>query len=77
MATFRGDERTEKSLQELRDASFKAFRVQVSLQDGSAAQVVYVGPYTDRLEAERDLERARELTGYEGARLVTLKPTVQ
>jgi len=77
MATFQGDERTEKSLQELRDAGFKAFRVEVSLQDGSAAQVVYVGPYTDRSEAERHLERARELAGYDGARLVTLKPAVQ
>jgi len=77
MATFQGDERTAKSLQELRDAGFKAFRAEVSLRDGGAAQVVYVGPYTDRSEAERDLERARDLPGYDGARLVTLKPAVQ
>ena len=77
MATFQSDERTAKSLQELRDAGFNAFRVDVSLVDGGAAQVVYVGPATDRAEAERDLERARQLQGYEGARLVTLKPTVQ
>jgi general secretion pathway protein A len=77
MATFQGDERTAKSLQELRDAGFKAFRVEVSLRDGGAAQVVYVGPYTDRSEAERDLERARDLPGYDSARLITLKPAVQ
>jgi type II secretory pathway predicted ATPase ExeA/cell division septation protein DedD len=77
MATFEGNERTEKSLEELRTAGFKAFRVEVSLHDGGAAQVVYVGPYTDRAEAERDLERARDLPGYDGARLVTLKPTVR
>jgi len=47
------------------------------LRDGGTAQVVYVGPYTDRTEAERDLDRARDLPGYDGARLVTLKPAAQ
>ncbi len=77
MATFQGDERTAKSLQELRDAGFKAFRVEAALRDGGTAQVVYVGPYTDRAEAERDLERTRSVPGYDGARIVTLRPAPQ
>ena len=77
MATFQGDERTTKSLQELRDAGFKAFRVEAALRDGGTAQVVYVGPYTDRAEAERDLERTRSVPGYDGARIVTLRPAAQ
>jgi cell division septation protein DedD len=72
-ATFFTDERTEKSLQELRDAGLKAFSVEVALRDGRTGKAIYVGPYTDRATAEADLARARALPGYEEARIVPMK----
>jgi len=77
MATFVSDDRTEKSLQEIRDAGFLAYRLDVSLRDGGSAIAVYAGPYDDRVTAERDLSRARELPGYEGARIVSIKSTIR
>jgi cell division septation protein DedD len=77
MATFVSDERTANSLREIRDAGFPAFKVEVSLRDGERGIAVYVGPYDDRANAERDLTRARELSGYESARIVAMKRSVQ
>ncbi len=77
MATFASDDRTAKSLREIEDAGFPAFRVEVTLRDGERGLAVYAGPYDDRANAERDLARARELSGYEGARIVAIRPTVR
>jgi type II secretory pathway predicted ATPase ExeA/cell division septation protein DedD len=77
MATFVSDARTAKSLQEIRDAGFPAFSVEVSLRDGERGLAVYVGPYDDRANAERDLARAQALSGYEDARIVAIKRSVQ
>jgi general secretion pathway protein A len=74
IATFQSEERTAKSLEELRAAGFTAFSTDVPLRDGARAQAVFLGPYGDQASAERDLARSLEVPGYAGGRIVSVKP---
>lgn len=74
MATFQSEERTARSLRELRDAGFAAFSMDVSLREGARGRAVFLGPYGGPEEADRDLARARQIAGYDGGRIVSVKP---
>ena len=64
MATFQSQGRTELALQELREAGFKVYSAEASLADGSRAFAVFLGPYADPAELDRDRDRARQVPGY-------------
>lgn len=72
MATFQSPARTAQALQEFRDAGYRAYSVDVSLSDGNRALAVFLGPYTERASAERDLDRARQIPGYGSGRVVQI-----
>jgi type II secretory pathway predicted ATPase ExeA/cell division septation protein DedD len=70
MATFQSPVRAARALQELRDAGYHAYTIEVSLRDGGRAIAVLVGPYADLAPAQRDLARAQQIPGYGGGRIV-------
>jgi general secretion pathway protein A len=70
MATFDDAPRADQALQELRDAGFRGYTREVPLRDGGSAFVVFLGPYGNREDAARDLERARQIPGYDSGRIV-------
>jgi len=70
MATLQSPERAERALQELRDAGYRGYRSEVFLQDGTRALAVFLGPYAELASAEQDLARARQIPGYDTARVV-------
>lgn len=74
MATFQSSARTQQALQELRAAGYRAYSVELPPQDGERRVAVLIGPYIDEADAERDLETARLLPGYGGARAVQVVP---
>jgi len=76
MATFQSSARAQQAIQELRDAGFPAYRVELAPQDGQRMLTVLLGPYTDPAAAERDLEAARRLPGYNTGRLVEAVPAL-
>jgi len=75
MATFQSPARAAQALQEFRDAGYHAYSIEVSLRDGERAFAVFLGPYADLAPAERDLDRARQIPGYDSGRLVQLDPS--
>lgn len=64
MATFQSRGRTEQALQAFRDAGFQAYSVEGTLSDGTRAFAVFLGPYTERAEVDRDRDRAQEIPGF-------------
>ena len=77
MATFQSPARAAQALQEFRDAGYHAYIVEVSLRDGEHAFAVFLGPYADVAPAERDLDRARQMPGYQSGHLVQLGPSLR
>jgi type II secretory pathway predicted ATPase ExeA len=75
MATFQSPARAAQALQEFHDTGYRAYSLEVSLRDGERAFAVFLGPYTDLAQAERDFDRARQIPGYGSARLVQLDPS--
>jgi len=76
MATFQSSSRARQAIQELRDAGFQAYSVELAPQDGERMLTVLLGPYTELATAERDLDAARQLPGYNTARLVEAVPAL-
>jgi general secretion pathway protein A len=76
MATFQSSARARQAIQELRDAGFQAYSVELAPQDGERMLTVLLGPYTELATAERDLDAARQLPGYNTARLVEAVPAL-
>jgi type II secretory pathway predicted ATPase ExeA/cell division septation protein DedD len=76
MATFQSAARAEQAMQELRNAGYRAYSVELPPRDGERVLAVLVGPYTDRAPAERDLGTTRQLPGYASARLIDLGPAL-
>jgi cell division septation protein DedD len=74
MATFQDAARAEQSLQELRAAGYHAYSIEVSLRDGARAIAVFLGPYAELAPAEQDLERARQIPGYDSGLIVQIGP---
>jgi type II secretory pathway predicted ATPase ExeA/cell division septation protein DedD len=75
MATFQSPTRVAQALQELRDAGYHAYSIEVPLRDGTRALAVFLGPYAELASAERDLDRARQIPGYGSGRVVQLGPS--
>jgi len=73
VATFQSAARTDQALRLFRNAGFRSYSAEVRLADGSPAFAVYLGPYTDPSEADRDRDRARQMPGYAGGFIVQLK----
>jgi general secretion pathway protein A len=76
MATFQSSARTRQAVQELGDAGFHAYSVELPSQDGERRLTVLLGPYAELSTAERDLDAARHLPGYDSARLVQAVPAL-
>lgn len=74
MATFQSSARAQQAIQELRDAGYRAYSVELSQQDGERMLAVLLGPYKELAEAERDLDTARQLPDYATARVVQAVP---
>jgi cell division septation protein DedD len=76
MATFQSSARTRQAIQELGDAGFHAYSVELPSQDGERRLTVLLGPYAELSTAERDLDAARRLPGYDSARVVQAVPAL-
>jgi len=76
MATFQSSSRTQLAIQELGNAGFRAYSVELPPQDGDRRLMVLLGPYTELPAAERDLDAARRLPGYDSARVVQAVPAL-
>jgi MSHA biogenesis protein MshM len=78
MGTFQIAENAAHSVEEFQKAGYRAYSARVTLPSGKTAIGVFLGPYTERAEAERDLRRAASNPEYAGGHLVrvgrTLKP---
>ena len=76
MATFQSSARKQQAIQELRDAGYRAYSVELPPHDGERMLAVLVGPYTELASAERDLDAVRDLPGYSTARVVQAVPSL-
>jgi len=76
MATFQSSARTQQAIQELRDAGYRAYSVELPPHDGERMLAVLLGPYTELASAERDLDAARDLPGFSTARVVQAVPAL-
>jgi type II secretory pathway predicted ATPase ExeA len=76
VATFQSSTRTQQAIQELGNAGFHAYSVELPSQDGERRLTVLLGPYTELAAAERDLDVARHLPGYDSARVVPAVPAL-
>jgi hypothetical protein len=76
MATFQSSARTQQAIQELGNAGFHPYSVELPTQDGERRLTVLLGPYTELSAAERDLDAARRLPGYDSARVVQAVPAL-
>jgi cell division septation protein DedD len=74
MGTFETTEQATQALDQLRSAGFGGYSIEVSTSDSSRAFAVFLGPYSERGPIERDLERARQIPGYDTARIVPIGP---
>jgi type II secretory pathway predicted ATPase ExeA len=74
MATFESPVRATRAVEELQGAGYRAYSTDVTFQDGRPGIAVFLGRYADLAQAERDFERARQIPGYETARIVQLGP---
>ena len=77
MATFQSPTRAAQASQEFRDAGYHAYNIEVSSADGERAFAVLLGPYAELAPAERDLDRARQMPGYDGGRVVQLGSSIR
>jgi cell division septation protein DedD len=76
MATFQSSARTQQAMQELRDAGYRVYSVELPPHDGERILAVLLGPYTELASAERDLDAVRDLPGYSTARVVQAVPAL-
>ena len=70
MATFQSSARAAESAEQFQAAGHTAVSVEVPLRDGKRAFAVFLGPYTERAQAERELQRAQSTPGYGSGRVV-------
>ena len=78
MGTFQVPENAAHRVEEFQNAGYRAYSARVMLPSGRTAIGVFLGPYTERAEAERDLRSVARNPEYAGGYLVrvdrTLKP---
>lgn len=73
MATFSSAQRAAESVQQLRTSGYRAYDRAVTLRDGAAAHVVFLGPYATFQGASSELDRARQLPDYTAGRIVAIE----
>ena len=73
MATFTSAQRAAQAVQQLRTSGYRAYDRAVTLRDGAAAHVVFLGPYATFEGASADLERARQLPDYTAGGIVAIE----
>jgi hypothetical protein len=73
-ATFESGGAARRAIEELQAAGYRAYSTNVTRQDGTTAVTVFLGPYAERTQAERDFGRVRKISGYETASIVPLGP---
>jgi general secretion pathway protein A len=76
MATFQSSARARQAIEELRNAGYRVYSVELPPRDGERMVTVLLGPYTELASAERDLDAARQLPGYGTARVVEAIPAL-
>jgi type II secretory pathway predicted ATPase ExeA/cell division septation protein DedD len=74
MATFETAGQAAAAVKELETAGFRAYSTIVTRQDGTTVSTVFLGPYAQRPQVERDLARAQQIPGYDSAQIVALGP---
>jgi type II secretory pathway predicted ATPase ExeA/cell division septation protein DedD len=67
LETFHVPENAARTVEVLRRDGYPAYSTRVTLPSGKSAVGVFLGPYTDRAEAERDLRRVRRDPEYADA----------
>ena len=75
MATFQNPENAARAVEEFQNAGYRAYSARVMLPSGRTAIGVFLGPYAERAEAERDLQIAARNPEYAGAHLVRVGRT--
>jgi MSHA biogenesis protein MshM len=78
MGTFQNPENAARTVEEFQNAGYRAYSARVALPSGRTAIGVFLGPYAERAEAERDLQIAARNPEYAGGHVVrvgrALKP---
>jgi len=78
MGTFQNPENAARTVEEFQNAGYRAYSARVMLPSGRTAIGVFLGPYAERAEAERDLQIAARNPEYAGGHVVrvgrALKP---
>jgi type II secretory pathway predicted ATPase ExeA/cell division septation protein DedD len=74
MGTFRTADQAALALQRFRDAGFHAYSVELTGRDRHPEFAVFLGPYSELAQVERDFDRASQIPGYGGARIVPIGP---
>jgi general secretion pathway protein A len=77
MATFQTSGRAVQALQQFLDAGYRGWSTRVELRDGGQAFGVFLGPYENHSAAELDLDKARQIPGFNGGRVIQITPSVQ
>jgi type II secretory pathway predicted ATPase ExeA len=75
MATLETPGGAERAIRELAAAGYPAFTQELILSSGRSVQAVFLGPYAEIAEAQRDLELARRIRGYTIGRIVQIETT--
>jgi cell division septation protein DedD len=76
MATFLSAAGAARGVQELQDAGYRAYSAGVALRDGRRVFAVFLGPYSELAQAEQDLQRASQIPGYAGGRILQADDTL-
>jgi cell division septation protein DedD len=70
MATLETPAGAERAVRELGAAGYRAYSRELTLKSGGPAYAVFLGPYPDMTEAQRDFEQAQGIRGYTAGRIV-------
>jgi type II secretory pathway predicted ATPase ExeA len=76
IATFQSATRAQQAVDQLRAAGYRAYSVELAPQNGERMLTVFLGPYSDVSDAERDLDAVRRIPDYVTARVVPLVPAL-
>jgi general secretion pathway protein A len=74
LGTFQIAENATRAVQGLQNAGYRAYSGRVTLPSGRSAVGVFLGPYAERAEAERDRERAARIPDYGSGQVIRVDP---
>ena len=76
MASFQTATGAARGVQELQDAGYRAYSAGVALRDGRRVFAVFLGPYSELAQAAEELQRASQIPGYAGGRILQAGDTL-